>query len=57
MEMTLRESFDHKKALETEIGVLKSRNTTVALRTALDILEDRVRELDAALVYKGFLEG
>ena len=55
--MTLRESFDHKKALETEIGVLKSRNTTVALRTALDILEDRVRELDAALVYKGFLEG
>ena len=55
--MTLRESFDHKKALETEIGILNSKDTTVALRTALSVLEDRVRELDAALVYKGFLEG
>ena len=55
--MTFEEAFEHKKALETEIGILKSRNTTVALRTALDILEDRVRELAAVLVYKGFLEG
>ena len=55
--MTFEETFEHKIALETEIGILDSRNTTVALRTALDILKDRVRELDAVLVYKGFLEG
>ena len=57
--MTLRESFDHKKALETEIDELKSRYTesgTGSLRTAVSALEWRVRELEAVLAYKGFLE-
>ena len=55
--MTFEEAFKHKIALETEIVILSSKDTTVALRTALSVLEDRVRELEAALVYKGFLEG
>ena len=54
--MTFEEAFEHKKALETEIVILSSKDTTVALRTALSVLEDRVRELEAVLVYKGFLE-
>ena len=58
--MTLRESFDHKKALETEIDELKSRYTksgTGSLRTAVSTLEWRVRELESVLSHKGFLEG
>jgi hypothetical protein len=50
------EAFEHKKALETEVEILKSRVTSIALRTVVYALEERIQELDDFLASKGFLE-
>ena len=50
------EAFEHKKALETEVEILKSRVTSIALRTVVYALEERIQEIDDFLASKGFLE-
>ena len=49
-------AFKHKKALETEVEVLRHRTTSIALRTVVYALEERIQELDDFLAAKGFTE-
>ena len=49
-------AFKHKKALETEVEILRSQATSIALRTVVYALEERIQELDDFLAAKGFTE-
>ena len=49
-------AFEHKRALETEVEVLRHRTTSIASRTVIYALEERVQEIDDFLASKGFSE-
>ena len=49
-------AFEHKRALETEVEILRSQATSIALRTVVYALEERIQELDDFLASRGFSE-
>jgi hypothetical protein len=49
-------AFEHKRALETEVDVLRHRTTSIASRTVIYALEERVQEIDDFLAFRGFTE-
>jgi hypothetical protein len=60
MKMTFEEANEHRKALMLEVEILKDRyepTGTGSLRTAVHILERRIKEIDEAFMVRAFAEG
>ena len=60
MKMTFEEANEHRKVLMLEVDILKDRyepTGTGSLRTAVHILEGRIKEIDNAFMVRAFAEG